>query len=181
MLTAATYMGCCRAGTSGIRRSPDRTSVFRVRDSWYRGRSVLFTIVLGVLLEIFKDAISIAKTDPERNLAFGWASVAVDKAGQVVVDGEGDTITPHDLEDAAYEFVLKFGEANVNHDGPVVGRLVESMVFTPDKLEKLGLPVGSLPVAWWTGWRLDDATFAKVKDGTYTMFSIEGAAKRVAV
>lgn len=131
-------------------------------------------------VSVFKDAINIAKTDPERNLAFGWASVAVDKSGNVVVDGEGDTITPTDLEDAAYDFVLKFGEANVSHQGPVVGRLVESMVFTPDKIEKLGLPVGALPVAWWTGWKLDDATFAKVKDGTLTMFSIEGTGKRVA-
>ena len=132
-------------------------------------------------VSVFKDAVRIAKTDEDRNLVFGWASVAIDKAGRAVIDGEGDVIDPTDLEDAAYEFVLKFREANVNHSGPVVGTLVESMVFTPDKLEKLGLPEGSLPTAWWTGFRLDDATFAKVKDGTYQGFSIEGTATRVPV
>lgn len=133
-------------------------------------------------ISVFRDEVTIAKTDEERNLVYGWASVAVDKAGNPIIDKEGDTIDPRTLEDAAYEFVLNFGKANEYPHGSqeVVGHLVESMVFTPDKLEKLGLPEGSLPTAWWTGWRLNDDTFAKVKNREYGAFSIEGTAKRVA-
>lgn len=131
---------------------------------------------------IFKDQVTITKTDDDRNLIFGWASVAVDKSGNVVVDGEGDTITPATLEDAAYDFVVKFGEANVNHSGPVVGQLVESMVFTPDKIEKLGLPDGSVPVGWWAGFRLDPEVYkSEIKTGKCQSFSIEGSARRVTV
>jgi hypothetical protein len=119
----------------------------------------------------------ISKVDDDRRLVFGWASVSVSKDGSQVVDREGDMIDPRDLEDAAYEFVLQFGEANVNHQGPVVGQLVESFVSTPDKLAALGLPADALPVGWWAGWYIeDDAAWAGVKDGRFKAFSIEGIA-----
>ena len=130
-------------------------------------------------MQVFRDVVTISKTDEDRNLVFGWASVA-ERDGIPVVDGEGDVIKAGTLEDAAYEFVLNFGEANERHAGPTVGRLVESMVFTSDKLELLGLAKDALPVAWWTGFKLDPATFAKVKGGEYRAFSIEGTARRVA-
>jgi hypothetical protein len=123
----------------------------------------------------------IAKIDDDRRLVFGWASVAVDKSGNPVIDHEGDMIAPRDLEDAAYGFVLNFGEANVNHVGPVVGRVVESFVSTPDKLKALGLPEDALPIGWWAGWYVEDeAAWQGVKDGTYKSFSIEGIGTREA-
>lgn len=122
----------------------------------------------------------IAKVDDERRLVFGWASVAM-KGGETVIDREGDMIDPRDLEDAAYSFVLKFGEANVNHAGPVVGRVVESFVSTPDKLAALGLPEGALPIGWWAGWYIEDEdAWNGVKDGQYRSFSIEGVGTREA-
>jgi hypothetical protein len=125
---------------------------------------------------------TIAKVDEDRRLVFGWASVSLAKDGSLVEDREGDTIDPRDLEDAAYEFVLEFGEANVAHSGPTVGRLVESFVSTPDKLAGMGLAADALPVGWWAGWRIDDDdAWAGVKDGRYQAFSIEGRAERVPV
>lgn len=121
----------------------------------------------------------IAKADTSRQLVFGWASVAVDKSGTPVVDSQSDMIDPQTLEDAAYEFVLKFREANDSHAGPAIGQLVESMVFTPEKLAKLGLPADSLPTGWWTGFKLTPDAFAAVADGSRRMFSIEGRATRV--
>ena len=43
----------------------------------------------------------------------------------------------------------------------------------------LGIPDGTLPVGWWIGFKVtDEDVWAKVKDGTYPMFSIEGSAIR---
>ena len=50
------------------------------------------------------------------------------------------------------------------------------------KMEAMGIPVGTIPVGWWIGFLVtDEEVWEKVKDGTYTMFSIEGEAERVEV
>ena len=124
----------------------------------------------------------IAKTDEAECLVFGFANVSIAKDGEEIVDLQGDIIEPADLEKAAYEFVLKFRETGEMHDkGDVkgaVGKLVESMVFTPDKLDALGLAKDAVPCRWWVGFKLAPEAFAKVKDGTYRMFSIQGRADR---
>jgi len=123
----------------------------------------------------------IVKTDDVRQLVFGWASVALNKDGSPLIDLHGDQIDPQDLEDAAYEFVLKFRDMNERHAVESKGQLVESFVVTPDKLEKMGLSPDSLPIGWWTGFYVSDrAVFERVQSGEYTMFSIEGSAERVA-
>lgn len=93
------------------------------------------------------------------------------------VDLQGDRIYLEDLEKAAYEYVEFSREGDEMHTEEVKARLVESFVVTPEKLAKMGLPEDSLPLGWWIGMRvLDDDAFAKVKDGTYRMFSIGGIA-----
>ena len=124
----------------------------------------------------------IAKIDEEQQIIFGWASVAVRKDGTVIEDSQGDVIDVADLEKAAYDFVLDFREANAMHSGPVRGRLVESFVSTPEKLEKMGLASDALPSAWWTGFKIDDTdAWDGVKSGRYTMFSVEGTGTRTAI
>lgn len=60
--------------------------------------------------------------------------------------------------------------------------LIESVVFTEEKTQAMGIPPGTLPVGWWIGFKvLDEDVWEKVKDGTYRMFSIEGEAERVEV
>lgn len=57
--------------------------------------------------------------------------------------------------------------------------LVESVVFTEEKTQAMGIPAGAVPVGWWIGFKvLDEDVWEKVKDGTYSMFSIEGEAIR---
>ena len=122
--------------------------------------------------------VRVYKVDDE-GLVFGWANVAITADGETITDAHGDQIEKADLEAAAYDFVLKFGDTGVMHQGPSVGRLVESMMFTAEKAEALGVPAESLPVGWWVGFKIDDPdVFAKVKDGTYPMFSIQGLAER---
>ena len=80
------------------------------------------------------------------------------------------------------------------HEGPAIGHLVESMVFTPEKLKRLATDVKTgvvdeaglavitkmIPVGWWVGFHIPDAKiFAKVKSGEYAMFSIAGEADKV--
>lgn len=121
----------------------------------------------------------ISKVDAEKRLVFGWASVIFDKSGEQVVDHQGDVIREEELEKAAYDYVHDVrlaGEMHKTVDG--VGSLVESMVFTKEKQEALGIPEGVLPTGWWIGFRLSDEAFGKVKSGEYKMFSIGGSGKR---
>lgn len=53
------------------------------------------------------------------------------------------------------------------------------MVFTPEKIEKMGLPAGILPTGWWVGFRVeDDALWDSVKKGERLAFSIHGSGVR---
>lgn len=127
-----------------------------------------------------KNRFRIAKSDDDRMLAFGWANVSIRADGEEVIDWQEDSIAPEVLEDAAYNFVELYREGGEMHENKGVAVLVESIVFTKEKLKALGLPEGSLPVGWWIGFHVADPdVWAKVKDGTYSMFSIEGTAERV--
>ena len=123
----------------------------------------------------------ISKRDDDKFLVFGWASVANDETGNAVVDSEGDTIPIAELEKAAYNFVLTGGFGAEMHHSRTVASLVESIVFTPEKLEMLGLPEKSLPQGWFVGFKVHDAeVWQKIKNGDYAMFSIGGRAIREA-
>lgn len=123
----------------------------------------------------------IAKLDSERRIVFGWANVCVRCSGEKVVDAHDDTIDPVDLESAAYDFVLKFGETGENHMGKVKGRLIESFFVTPEKLQKMGLKSDALPQGWWVGFKIfNKHAWERVKRGDHRMFSIQGMAKREA-
>ena len=57
-----------------------------------------------------------------------------------------------------------------------MSKMVESFMLTPEKAEAMGLPE-TQAAGWWVGYKLADAdVFAKVKDGTYSMWSIQGSA-----
>ena len=122
----------------------------------------------------------IQKSDDDKRLAFGWAYVAQDAAGQQTTDWSGDQLEPEELEQAAYKFVEFYREGGEMHERGGCAVLVESIVFTADKQAALGVPEGTLPVGWWIGFRVtDDDVWAKIKDGSYPMFSIEGTAVRI--
>lgn len=123
----------------------------------------------------------IAKADEDQRLVFGWALVSADKNGNKLVDHQGDMVEPDDLEDGAYEYVLNFRDAGEEHIGTLrkKARMVESCVFTPEKMKAIGIPDGTIPVGWWIGFYVDDdTTWERIKSGKYKMFSIEGKAVR---
>ena len=93
-----------------------------------------------------------------------------------------EPVLVEELEQAAYKFVDLYREGGEMHIRGGVARLIESAVFTKEKMEAMGIPEGTLPTGWWIGFQVTDAdVWEKVKDGTYSMFSIEGEAKRVEV
>ena len=129
-----------------------------------------------------KRKFKIAKSDDEKKLAFGWANVSIRSDGEIIEDWQQDIVEPEELENAAYKFVELYREGGEMHERGGAAVLIESVVFTKDKLRAMGLPEDALPVGWWIGFKvLDDDVWEKVKDGTYSMFSIEGEAQRVEV
>lgn len=131
-----------------------------------------------------EDSFSIFKTDDDKRLVFGWASVSITVDGEQLEDRQKDMIDPEDLEEAAYEYVLNFRDTGEEHIPTMrkKGKLVESCVLTAEKQKAMGIPEGILPIGWWIGFKIeDDEAWEKVKNRTYKMFSIEGKAKRIPV
>ena len=122
---------------------------------------------------------SIHKSE-DKNLVFGWAQVYKDKNGKILVDHDNDFIrSSDDLENAAYDFVLKSRDGGVQHIRKVVATLVESVVFTVEKMEKMGIPKGTIPEGWWAGFKVhDEEVWKGVKSGLYPMFSVHGKGRR---
>lgn len=115
-------------------------------------------------------------------LVFGWANVTVQEDGTTPFDWQGDVIETDVLEAAAYNFVLnREGGINQEHEwGTDCGWLVESMMFTKEKMLAMGIPEGTIPEGWFVGFYIPDPdVYKKVVDGTYNMFSIEGTASRI--
>ena len=118
------------------------------------------------------------------NLVFGWANVTVDETGTIPEDFQGDCIPTEVLEAAAYSFNLKSHKyCNEEHRHKTeCGYLVESMMFTKEKMAAMGIPEGTVPEGLWVGFYIpDDEVYAKVKAGAYNMFSIEGNGQRYAL
>ena len=129
---------------------------------------------------VIKGHFRIAKSDDEKMLAFGWANVSMRVGGELIEDWQGDIIEPEELEAAAYEYVRLYGDGGEMHERGGVAVLIESVVFTEDKMAAMGIPVGTLPVGWWIGFKVTDKdVWEKIKNGTYSMLSIEGEAERV--
>lgn len=120
---------------------------------------------------------NIQKSSDDKRLAFGWASISEDESGTALVDLSKDVIDPETLERAAYEFVRLYREGGEMHERGDCAVLVESVVFTKEKMAAMGIPDGILPTGWWIGFYVtDDEVWEKVKSGEYPMFSIEGTA-----
>ena len=132
-------------------------------------------------MEHEEKSFSVYKTNDDKRLVFGWASISFTVDGEQLEDRQNDIIDPEDLEEAAYEYVLKFRDTGEEHIKSMrkKGKLVESCVFTAEKQKVMGIPEGTLPIGWWIGFKIeDDDAWERVKNGTYKMFSIEGKANR---
>lgn len=120
----------------------------------------------------------IHKSDEDKRLVYAWASV-VTKDGEPVQDLQGDTVTVEELEKAAHGFMLNSREAGDMHVQTTgVGKVVESVVFSKQLQDALGIDLGQ------EGWFVtvsvsDDGVWKRIKSGELSMLSIGGKAKRV--
>ena len=122
------------------------------------------------------------KANKFEKLVSGWANVAKNADGSLPLDWDGDVVTAEVLEKAAIDFMLEYRESGEMHKGKSKGTVVESIVFTKQKMEAMGIPEGTIPEGWFITVKIhDDDVFKKVVDGEYKMFSIQGKAKRLKV
>lgn len=133
------------------------------------------------LINVQPTYVEFAKIDDDRQLVFGWAYVAKDADGNVRVDTDDDFIDDDDeLEKAAYEFLKSSRRGHAMHAKQDVANLVESIVFTKEKQERMGIPSGVLPeLAWWVGYHVHDPeTWNLVKEKKLRGFSMGGKGMR---
>jgi hypothetical protein len=134
----------------------------------------------------------ITGTDPVRQQVFGWASIS-EHNGVLIEDRQGDIIMEPELEKAAYKYVVDSRVGGDEHrrvpvqkfdDGMIplhASDLIESMVFTKEKIAKLHLPE-STPIGWWVGFQVNDnQVWDDVVTGKRTGFSIHGKGRRIPV
>lgn len=118
----------------------------------------------------------VKKADDDKRQVFGFFSV-VEVGGVPVVDRQGDAITAKDLEESVYKYMKFSRMGDERHDGRCKAVLIESMFFSKEKQEALGIDLGF--VGWWGGFEIiDPSMWEKVKAGEYKSFSIGGAGRR---
>lgn len=138
---------------------------------------------------------TVEKTADEQRILFGWANIAAKSDGTTVVDSHDEYILPDDLETAAYRFVLTARASGEDHNGqPADGQLVESVMFTDQKLAALAVDpftgetnseladalAKHMHRGWWVGFHVPDEDAwgrAKTVKG---QFSIEGVGRYAA-
>lgn len=120
----------------------------------------------------------LVKSD-EHNTIFGWAYARETKEGKQVVDSSGEFTKAENFEDlelATYAYNLAYRQADRQHDLEPKGYLIESIVFTKEKMEKMGIPEGIIPEAVWMGFYFpDDQDYEEIKKMDHPMFSLYGS------
>ena len=128
---------------------------------------------------------NIIKVDAPRRMFFGWSYIAK-RDGEQIEDHSGDVIdTPEAvdaLENAFYRYALDSRAADDGHQVFGVAKLVEQVVFTPEKIEKMGLHE-STPIGVWSGYYAPetedgDRLLDAVQTGRYKALSIVGRGRR---
>lgn len=185
---AAHILKYATQATVTLRRSVDEHSVYNdPYDNDWKIAEIHSAVLPKVTFSSVEKAkavagktFNVAKSAEDKQLVFGWANVAKDANGNFPLDWDGDVTTPESLEAAAYTFVLKYRAGGEKHEGETIAQLVESVMFTKEKQEALGIPEGIVPEGWWVGFYVPDAEiFAKIKSGEYEMFSVQGQAARI--
>jgi len=124
--------------------------------------------------------VTITKTDDVEQMVEGWASVSTAPGADTpLIDLQGDLIEIEELRKAFCEYGLHSRQLNFMHEGPIRGTLVEMMIFTPERLAKLGLAPDALPLGAFVSYHIPQyEDYAKAKRDGLLAFSIEGESLR---
>jgi hypothetical protein len=158
------------------------------------GISIRYTIVndnINVLcIDFDKKQEKIIKLEPETlikneedHTLFGWAYVAKDLSNNQIIDHSEEFVKEEnfaDLEVATYFFNIAYRQADIRHDCVAKGYLIDSMVFTKEKVEamrKSGHLKGDISLGVWMGyWFPEDEDWNAIKEMKSPMFSLYGNA-----
>lgn len=124
----------------------------------------------------FEITIDVDKRNDDQQIIYGWAYIT-HEGGNVVTDLQGDQIDIDDLSKSAHDFMLAHRVGGSMHDALGIGQVVESLVFTPDVQESLGIDLGKS--GWFIGMKVHDSdVWDRVKTGELAALSIGGQARR---
>jgi hypothetical protein len=123
----------------------------------------------------FTKIFKVIKAVDEQRIVYGWATVSTVK-GELIVDSQGDIIEPDEMVKMANDFMLDVRMAKAMHAGEGIGEFIHSLPLTKDIAEALGVECER--EGWIVAVKIhDDATWAAVKSGAFTGFSIGGKAR----
>lgn len=118
----------------------------------------------------------ILKVDDEQRIVYGWASVVTEN-GIPVVDRQGDVIEIDTLVKAANSFMEEVRTTKSMHEGGEIGKFIHSLPITKELCTALGIQ--SDREGWIVACKIyDDATWARVKSGELSAFSVGGRGTR---
>lgn len=124
---------------------------------------------------IFKGELS--SVSKKHKVAYGWSYVSK-KGDKTVKDHSGQVWSIDQVEKTAHQFVIDCRVGGESHIFKGGAELVESMVFTREVQDALGIDIqkdGESVEGWFVGFRItDDDLLEKVQKGELTMFSIGG-------
>lgn len=139
--------------------------------------------ILCVEFDKVSDVFETIVKSEDNHLLFGWAYVAQKINGEQVYDHSGEHVRKEDFQDlemATYIFNIAYRQSDIRHDCVAKGYLIDSMVFTKEKIEamkKSGHLVGDIAQGVWMGfWFPEDDDWKIIKDMKAPMFSLYGSA-----
>jgi hypothetical protein len=136
--------------------------------------AIIGTIMQQVSVNKSQEEATVLKVDDEQGLVYGWAYVSTED-GELLVDSQGDSIEPIEMEKMATDFMLNSRNAKVMHKGENVGQFVHSFPLTSDIMK--AFDIYSDREGWLVAMKpTDDEVMKAYKRGDYTGFSIGGKA-----
>lgn len=136
--------------------------------------AIIGAIMQQVSVNKSQKEATVLKVDDEQGLVYGWAYVSTED-GNLLVDSQGDSIEPIEMEKMATNFMLNSRNAKVMHKGENVGQFVHSFPMTNDIMK--AFDIYSDREGWIVAMKPDNEDVMKAyKSGKYTGFSIGGKA-----
>jgi len=121
--------------------------------------------------------INVIKADDEQRIVWGWAYVSTED-GKLLVDSQGDSIEPVEMEKMATSFMTDVRKAKAMHQGEVVGEFIHSLPMTNDLMK--AFDIYSDREGWIVAMKVySDKVWADVKSGKLPMMSIGGRSGEV--
>lgn len=136
--------------------------------------AIIGAIMQQVSVNKSQEEATVLKVDDEQGLVYGWAYVSTED-GNLLVDSQGDSIEPIEMEKMATDFMLNSRNAKVMHKGEDVGTFVHSFPMTNDIMKAFDIYCDR------EGWIVamkpaSEEVMKAYKSGDYTGFSIGGKA-----